>query len=204
MRHAPNDRPIRVLPSSAAPAAEQLAGSIALLAGLEQTGVPAMRWYQFRPPALLLGSSQQPHEVDLAACAAAGVPVHRRRSGGGAVLSDSLLLLDLALPPEDPLYTGDVTESYRWLGAVWAAVLGALGMTTHVIDITTARSDAQILDPLLRRVCFGGLSPNEIEAQSHNHRRVYETNHRSCTARDSERGAGHACASGRSTANPLL
>ncbi len=162
MRHAPNDRPIRVLPSSAAPAAEQLAGSIALLAGLEQTGVPAMRWYQFRPPALLLGSSQQPHEVDLAACAAAGVPVHRRRSGGGAVLSDSLLLLDLALPPEDPLYTGDVTESYHWLGAVWAAALGALGIAASVVDIATARADAQMLDSLLRRVCFGGLSPYEV------------------------------------------
>jgi lipoate-protein ligase A len=162
MRHAPSDRPIRVLPSSAAPAAEQLAGSLALLAGLEQTGVPAMRWYQFRPPAVLLGSSQQLHEVDLAACAAAGVPVHRRRSGGGVVLSDALLLLDLALPPEDPLYTGDITESYRWLGAVWAAALGALGIAAGVVDIATARADAQLLDPLLRRVCFGGLSPYEV------------------------------------------
>src|SRR5947207_1918634 len=109
-------RPIRMLPASAMPAAEQLAGSLALLAGLEHTGVPAMRWYQFQPSALLLGSSQQAHEVDLAACATAGVPVHRRRSGGGVVLSDSLLLLDLALPADDPLFTSDVTESYRWLG----------------------------------------------------------------------------------------
>ena len=165
MHHAPSNRPIRVLPSSAAPAAEQLAGSLALLAGLEYTGVPAMRWYQLRPPALLLGSSQQPHEVDLAACAAAGIPVHRRRSGGGVVLSDSLLLLDLALPSEDPLYTGDVTESYHWLGAAWAAALGALGIAAHVVDIATARADAQLLDPLLRRVCFGGLSPYEVEVE---------------------------------------
>jgi len=155
-------RPIRVLPASAVSAAEQLAGSLALLAGLEQSGVPAMRWYQFHPPALLLGSAQRLHEVDLAACAAARLPVHRRRSGGGVVLSDSLLLLDVGLPPRDPLYRSDVTESYRWLGVVWAAALGALGMTTHVVDITTAQADAQMLDPLLRRVCFGGLSPYEI------------------------------------------
>jgi lipoate-protein ligase A len=162
MHHTPSRRPIRLLPSSAADAAEQLAGSLALLAGLEQTGAPAMRWYEFRPPALLLGSSQRPGEVDLAACAAAGIPVHRRRSGGGLVLSDSLLLLDLALPPDDPLYMGDVTESYRWLGEVWAAALGALGITARVVDISSARADAQLLDLLLRRVCFGGLSPYEV------------------------------------------
>src|SRR5262245_35470862 len=135
MHHAPSQRPIRVLPASAAPAAEQLAGSLALLASLEQTAAPAMRWYELDPPALVLGASQRPDEAGPAACAAAGIPVHRRRSGGGLVLSDSLLLLDLALPPEDPLYTGDVTESYRWLGAVWAAALGALGFAARVADI---------------------------------------------------------------------
>jgi lipoate-protein ligase A len=76
--------------------------------------------------------------------------------------SDALLLLDLALPAEDPLSTSDVTESYGWLGAVWAAALGALGIAAGVVDIATARADAQLLDPLLRRVCFGGLSPYEI------------------------------------------
>jgi lipoate-protein ligase A len=162
MDHTRGGRPIRVLPPSAAGAAEQLAGSLALLAGLEQTGVPAMRWYEFQPPALLLGSSQRPGEVDLTACAAVGIPVHRRRSGGGVVLGDSLLLLDLALPPDDPLYTGDVAESYRWLGAVWAAALGGLGIPARVADIATARADARLIDPLLRRVCFGGLSPYEV------------------------------------------
>jgi len=162
MRVPTNHRPIRLLPHSVSPAAEQLAASLALFAGLEHTGVPAMRWYQFRLPALLLGSAQRTHEVDLAACAAAHVPVHRRRSGGGMALSDSLLLLDVALPPEDPLYRSDVTESYHWLGVVWAAALGALGIAAHVVDIATARAEAQMLDPLLRRVCFGGLSPYEV------------------------------------------
>jgi lipoate-protein ligase A len=162
MPDIPYHRPIRVLPASALPAAEQLAGSLALLAGVEHTGIPAMRWYQFHPAALLLGSAQRPHEVDLAACAAAHVPVHRRRSGGGVVLSDALLLLDVALPPADPLYVSDVTESYRWLGVVWATALDALGIAAHVVEIATARADAQMLDPLLRRVCFGGLSPYEV------------------------------------------
>jgi len=162
MPGTPDARPIRMLPASAAPAADQLGASVAMLAGLEHTGAPAMRWYRFDPPALLLGSSQRPHEIDLAACAAAGIPVHRRRSGGGAVLGEALLLLDVALPPSDPLYTADVTESYRWLGMAWAAALGALGIPARAIDTPSARADVELLDPLLRRVCFGGLSPYEV------------------------------------------
>ena len=164
MPDTPTPRPIRLLPYSAAPAAEQLAASVALLAGLEHTHVPAARWYQFEPPALLLGSSQRAAEVDLAACTHAGVPVHRRRSGGGAVLGEALLLLDVALPPDDPLFSPDVTQSYRWFGEVWAAALARLGITARVLDIAGARADTQALDPLLRRVCFGGLSPFEVMA----------------------------------------
>lgn len=158
----PPTRRLRLLPASSAPAADQIAGSLALLAGAEQTGVPAMRWYEFAPPALLLGSAQRPETVDLAACAAAGLPVHRRRSGGGAVLTRGLLSLDLALPLADPLYTPDVSESYRWFGAVWAAALGTLGITAQLVAIPHARADTQALDPLLRRVCFAGLSPYEV------------------------------------------
>ena len=157
-------RSIRLLPHTVAPADEQLAASIALLAGLERSGMPAMRWYQFGPPALLLGSSQRLDEIDLRACAAAHVAVHKRRSGGGAVLSESLLLLDVALPPDDPLFSADVTQSYRWLGEVWAAALGRLGIAARVLDIASARADTQALDRLLRRVCYGGQSPFEVLA----------------------------------------
>jgi lipoate---protein ligase len=155
-------RAIRRLPAGAAPADTQVASGLALLAGLEHSGVPAMRWYRFEPPALLLGSSQRPSEVDLAACQRAGVPAHRRRSGGGVVLSEELLLLDLVLPAGDPLYTADVTESYRWLGEVWAAALAELGLEARVVGVAEARADAQGLDMLLKRVCFGGLSPYEV------------------------------------------
>lgn len=156
-------RPIRLLPESAEPADRQLAASVAQLAGLAEQGRPSLRWYRFDPPALLLGSSQRPEVADLAACAAAGARPHRRRSGGGAVLGDdSLLLLDLALPPRDPLYTYDVTESYRWLAEVWAAALRELGLDARVLPVAEARADAQALDPLLKSVCYGGLSPYEV------------------------------------------
>ena len=152
---------IRRLPWSAGPADAELAAGPALLAGLERTGAPALRWYR-TPPALLLGSAQRPDEIDLAACAARGVYAHRRRSGGGAVLSDdALLLLDLALPRDHPLYRDDVTESYRWIGEVWAAALRDLGLDARPIPIAAARADTAALDSLVRRVCFGGRSPYE-------------------------------------------
>lgn len=124
--------------------------------------MPALRWYRFAPPALLLGSAQRPHEIDAAACAAAGVTVHRRRSGGGAVLGDeTLLLLDLALPRGHRLFLDDITESYRWIGEVWVAALQSLGLDARAASIGEARADTQALDPLLKRICFGGRSPYE-------------------------------------------
>jgi lipoate---protein ligase len=156
---------IRRLPWSDGPADAELAAGPALLAGLEQTSTPALRWYRILPPALLLGSAQRLDEIDFAACAAQGVYVHRRRSGGGAVLSDdSLLLLDLALPRAHPLYRDDVTESYRWIGEVWAAALRDLGLDAGPITVAAARADTAALDPLIRRVCFGGRSPYETLA----------------------------------------
>jgi lipoate-protein ligase A len=163
MSYPSAQRTIRELPLSVEPADRQLAGGPALLAALEETGQPVMRWYQVDRPALLLGSSQQPQVADRAACAAAGVLIHRRRSGGGAVLANAtLLMLDLALPAIDPLYNHDVTESYRWLGEVWAAALRTLGLPARVLSIAEARADTQARDPLLAEVCFGGLSPYEV------------------------------------------
>jgi lipoate-protein ligase A len=159
---ATNPTIIRRLPLGSGPTAAELSAGPALLAGIEQTKAPALRWYHIAPPALLLGSAQRLHEVDVAASAAQGIPTHRRRSGGGAVLSDAaLLLLDLALPREHPLYTDDVTESYRWIGEVWAAALRDLGLDARPISVAAARADTAALDPLVRRVCFGGRSPYE-------------------------------------------
>jgi lipoate-protein ligase A len=132
------------------------------LAGLDQSGTPALRWYSFTPGALLLGSSQQPRVIDAVACAQAGLSIHRRKSGGGVVLGDeTLLMLDLALPREHRLYMDNITESYRWIGEVWVTALAALGLPASAVSIAEARADGQTLVPLLRQICFGGLSPYE-------------------------------------------
>lgn len=155
----------RLLPYGEGPAGEELAAAEGLLAGLAEGGRPALRWYGARRPALVIGSGQRPHEVDGQAAAVAGVTVHRRASGGAAVLFvPGFLMQDIALPPGHPLYKADVSESYAWLGGVWAEALAALGVAAELIDVPSARADTRDADPLVRRACFGGRSPYEVLA----------------------------------------
>lgn len=154
----------RQLPFSVEPAALQLAAADALMTGLgESPPRPAVRWYAVAAPALVIGTGQSSHEIDMLACGAAGITMHRRASGGTAVLLESdALLLDIAVPTGHRLYCHDVTESYNWLGDVWVATLQTLGLSAQAIAIPAARADTQSLDPLTRRACFGGRSPYEV------------------------------------------
>ena len=159
---APHRRPIRRLPFAVEPADRLLAAGLALLAGLEAAPRLALRWAEVQPPALILGSSERLDDANFDAGAARRVAVYRRASGGGAVLTEASLALDLVVPPGDPLDVDDVTASYRWLGETWALALGRLGVTARVVGVAEARADAQTLPPLLKRACFGGLSPSEV------------------------------------------
>lgn len=109
-------------------------------------------------PALVLGSAQRDEVVDRAACAAAGIDVVRRRSGGGAVLVEAPLLLwvDVVLPAGDPLWEPDVGRAFLWLGDTWAAALADQGVTTTVHRGALQRSRWSDL------VCFAGLGPGEL------------------------------------------
>ena len=153
----------RHLPFSAGLADEALAASEGLVAGLAGTLRPAARWYTVPRLALVLGAGQRPDEVDSAALAAAGVTLHKRASGGTAVLfGPGLLMQDIALPLEHPLYRLDVSESYAWLGATWAAALDEFGLTAELVAVPTARADTAATDVRVRRACFGGRSPYEV------------------------------------------
>lgn len=155
----------RLLPYGEGPAEEELAAGEGMLAGLAATGRPALRWYGARRVAVVIGSGQRASEVDGAAVAAAGATLHKRASGGGAVLFvPGFLMQDIALPAGHPLARADVSESYAWLGGAWAEALGELGVRAELIDIPAARADTQAADPLVRRACFGGRSPYEVLA----------------------------------------
>jgi lipoate-protein ligase A len=110
-------------------------------------------------PALVLGSTQPEASVDEEACAAAGVDVVRRRSGGGAVLVEpgAVLWIDVIVPAGDPLWDDDVGRAVHWLGETWVlalAAVGVVGATVHRGGMVTTRWS--------RSVCFAGLGPGEV------------------------------------------
>ena len=108
--------------------------------------------------ALVLGSAQPDRDVDREACAAAGVEVVRRHSGGGAVLvvPGEVLWVDLVLPAGDPLWHDDVGSAVHWVGDAWAAALRDLGVTAAVHRGGLVRA------PWSPQVCFAGLGPGEV------------------------------------------
>jgi lipoate-protein ligase A len=79
------------------------------------------------------------------------------------VLCDAgLLEVDVALPPGHPLQEPDVAESYRPLGAAWAAALRSAGVACRLVDVEEARVDDAARRAVARQVCWAGLSPYEV------------------------------------------
>lgn len=157
--------PWRRLPFSDASLGRQFALSEGMLAALQDTPIPTLRWYAPRERALALGNGQRLDSVDMDACQARGVALYRRSSGGTAVLVDhAAFSLDIALPVAHPLATGDVTLAYRWVGEALAMAMRRLGVA-DARAIPTA--EVRALPPLapddpLRLACYGTLSPWEV------------------------------------------
>lgn len=127
---------------------------------------PTLWWHWTAGTAIILGAGQTGVDVDLAACAAMGIRVITRRSGGATVFADPALLgLDVALPPGHPLVRDDIVESYRWLGELWVQTLHLLGVTGRLVSIEEARARSRVPPPIesiLRIACFGSISPFEV------------------------------------------
>ncbi len=137
-------------------------------------GVPAtLYWSQAERPGLVLGFSQKPGVLNAEALAAYSLPVYRRKAGGTAVLvGPHLLSLDVLLPAGHPLILADIVESYRWFGEAWVAALRELGLETRSVPVAEAHEQRALLkqpetaqrEVILRRACYGSLSPYEVVA----------------------------------------
>lgn len=117
--------------------------------------------WEVEAPALVLGSAQPEAVVDAEACAAAGVEVVRRRSGGGAVLLDPgrAVWIDVELPRGDRLWDDDVGRASWWLGERWGAALATLG-----VDRPHLHRGGMVASRWSSLVCFAGLGPGEVTA----------------------------------------
>lgn len=109
--------------------------------------------------AIVLGSRQTEAELDLDECAAAGIEIVRRRSGGGLVylLPGNHIWLDVVIPKTDTLWRNDVGQASWWLGDAWLAAiesLGVIGAHVHREQMTTGEFGDL--------VCFAGVGPGEV------------------------------------------
>jgi lipoate-protein ligase A len=91
---------------------------------------PVVRVYGWSPPTLSVGA-----KIDLPAevarrCAASGVPVVRRDTGGGCVLHDGDVTYSVVAPEEGR----SVLEAYRWVSAGLIAGLCLLGIEAGVTE----------------------------------------------------------------------
>ena len=124
---------------------------------------PEVWVFDVASPALVLGSAQRGDGVaDDVACAAAGVEVVRRRSGGGAVLlvPGEVTWFDVVVPAADLHAAGvgdDVGRSMTWIGGHVAAALAGLGVAADVH--TGGMLACSAWCPL---VCFAGIGPGEV------------------------------------------
>lgn len=123
---------------------------------------PQVWWCRPDHDAIVLGSRQAPDLLDPVACAAAGLTIVRRRSGGGLVVirRDAMVWIDLVLP--NGVAPDDVRGAMVWAGERWRAamidVAGADPAHLRVYDGGMVDSAWSAL------VCFAGIGPGEVLA----------------------------------------
>ena len=120
------------------------------------TQLPTVRFYAWSPAAISLGLSQRMLSVDEAQCAADGVGIVRRATGGLAILHTDEFTYSMSLPIKHPIADGDVMTSYRRIAAAIVQALKALG----VADANADRVAKE--DKATGPVCFEAPSDYEV------------------------------------------
>lgn len=118
---------------------------------------PSVRFIAVDAPVLVLGSGQSETVVGVVS------NFVRRRSGGGAVWLDPLeqVWVDLIVPRSHRLWDSDVTDSFQWVGQVWADAIRLLGVPDP-LEVHHGRLVPSDWSGLL---CFAGTGPGEVFAR---------------------------------------
>lgn len=98
-----------------------------LEAACEEDFVPTLRFYRWSPPALSIGRFQPIDDVDLDSCAAEGIEVTRRPTGGKSILHLDDFTYSIVMPRGFPLPDG-VVEAYRLISEGILLALERLGL----------------------------------------------------------------------------
>lgn len=133
---------------------------------LHVTDLPARRgvWLmQPSRPAFVLGSSQRADGIDAEFCAASGIDVARRRSGGGAVYVDPVesVWIDVVIPRNDVLWVNDVGRAMHFVGHAWRDALAGAGVAGAVVN-----DGPHVANDWSSTLCVAGRGTGEVFAES--------------------------------------
>lgn len=130
--------PWRLLISPPLPGALNMAIDQALAELYAVTCRPTLRLYRWSPACLSIGLAQRlERDVDRAACAARGIDVVRRPTGGRAILHDQELTYALVLGtqtalPDGTTLSSSILRSYRMISGALVAGLAELGLSPQL------------------------------------------------------------------------
>ena len=149
----------RLLTTGAGNAAYNMGSDEAILEAVAaEDALPTLRLYAWKPAAVSIGYFQGLYEeVDTAACAARGVDVVRRITGGGAVFHQAEITYSIVIPDAHPLAQRSILASYERLCSGVMEGLSLLGIPSvfaPINDILTGGRKVSGNAQTRRRSCI--------------------------------------------------
>ncbi|HEU5196059.1 MAG TPA: hypothetical protein VFW70_15060, partial [Methylomirabilota bacterium] len=125
------------------------------------TSPPTLRFFAWAPPTVSLGYGQPlGRDVDVEACRALGVGLVRRPTGGSAIYHDGPereLTYSVMATAADLGISGDLLETYRWIGTALAAGIRRLGAPVEMVAVQPSDPTA------MPTFCFARTGSYELE-----------------------------------------
>jgi len=153
MRGNANAQKWRLIIDGPADAATNMARDEAMLLAAQGVGLPALRFYSWRPWALSIGYFQ--HYAEFTAHAARGIPVVRRPTGGGAVYHADEVTYSLVGPFGRRPFPQRAAGIFEKVHAAIAGGLRGLGVDANLSDAPAGRSSV---------ICFARVQKYDIVA----------------------------------------
>ena len=132
-----------------------------LLARIKNVAPPTLRFFSWNPPTISLGYGQRlDARINVDACRQLGVGLVRRPTGGSAIYHDTIereVTYSVVARGGDFEGSGDLLETYRWIGAGLTAGLRRLGVDAEMVPVKPS-------DPATTPAfCFARTGSYEIE-----------------------------------------
>ena len=132
-----------------------------LQARLQEIAPPTLRFFSWDPPSVSLGYGQRLDGVNVEACRRLGVGLVRRPTGGSAIYHDTLereVTYSVVARAGDFDGSGDLLETYRWIGQGLTAGLRRLGVPAEMVSVKPSDPSA------MPAFCFARTGSYEVEA----------------------------------------